>query len=92
MLGCRFHLREPATQPTNSARDLSPSAYVRTVVTGGAMSMSEQEAQARRDASGMMKDLLQERRLDPGEYDEEVWTEELRPRVEVVWVAAVRKR
>ena len=70
---------------------LAPGAYVRGIVTGGGLSMAEQEVQARSDAPGMMKDLLRERSLDPASHEVEVWTVELAPTVKVVWVASIRE-
>ena len=72
-------------------QDLSISAYVRTVVTGGALSMADQEVQALNDAPGMMKDVLRDRGLAARSHTYEVWAEELSPKVRVVWAAAVRK-
>jgi hypothetical protein len=78
-------------QRHDPTQDLTDDAYVRTVVTGGGLSMADQEAQAQRDSPGMLKDLLRERGLDAEGYKLEVWTEELSPRVRTVWAAAIRK-
>ena len=78
-------------QRHDPTQKLHASAYVRTVVSGGGLSIAEQVVQARSDAPGMMKDVLQERELDAEDYKHEVWAEELSPKIKVVWVAAIRK-
>ncbi len=70
---------------------LAADAYVRTMHTGGGRPMAEQETLARKDAPGLMSDLLSERGLLAAEHETDVWSEALNPKVGVVWVAAVRR-
>ena len=73
--------------PTLAASD---DCYVRAVVTNDVQPIADQEKQARTDAPDLIDGVLRERGLQTREYEHDVWTEELSPKISVVWIAARR--